>query len=75
MEYRRVVEDVFAPLRDRLTLRCRVTLLDRRWPTLADEARTRLQKAGQKAPMASAFSERSDGLEKFFEELAPKPEK
>jgi predicted amidohydrolase YtcJ len=32
MEYQRDVEDVFEPLRDELTLRCRITLLDRAWP-------------------------------------------
>lgn len=33
MEYQRDVEDVFEPLRNKLTLRCRITLLDRSWPT------------------------------------------
>jgi predicted amidohydrolase YtcJ len=32
MEYARSVVDAFLPERDRLTLRCRVTLLDRGWP-------------------------------------------
>lgn len=32
MEYARDVDLVYAPLRDRLSLRCRVTLLDRAWP-------------------------------------------
>lgn len=32
MEYGRQVEDVFHPMRDALTLRCAITLLDRRWP-------------------------------------------
>lgn len=32
MEYARDVADVFKPLRDDLTLRCRITLLDRAWP-------------------------------------------
>ncbi|MCP3904670.1 MAG: amidohydrolase [Planctomycetes bacterium] len=32
MEYARDVADVFLPQRERLTLRCRVTLLDRGWP-------------------------------------------
>jgi predicted amidohydrolase YtcJ len=32
MEYQRDVEKVFDPLRDHLTLRCRITLLDRAWP-------------------------------------------
>jgi len=32
MEYARSVTDAFLPERDRLTLRCRVTLLDRGWP-------------------------------------------
>jgi predicted amidohydrolase YtcJ len=32
MEYRRQVEEVFMPLRDGLTVRCCVTLLDRDWP-------------------------------------------
>jgi predicted amidohydrolase YtcJ len=32
MEYQQDVEDVFMPLRDQLTLRCRITLLDRGWP-------------------------------------------
>jgi len=32
MEYTRDVVDVFQPLRDELTLRCRITLLDRAWP-------------------------------------------
>jgi predicted amidohydrolase YtcJ len=32
MEYARDVSEVFQPLRDTLSLRCRVTLLDRAWP-------------------------------------------
>lgn len=32
MEYARDVNEVYAPLRDQLTLRCRITLLDRGWP-------------------------------------------
>lgn len=32
MEYARTVEEVFLPMRDRLTLRSRMTLLDRNWP-------------------------------------------
>jgi len=32
MEYAKDVADVFEPVRDQLTLRCRVTLLDRGWP-------------------------------------------
>ena len=32
MEYHRNLMAAFVPLRDRLTLRCRVTLLDRQWP-------------------------------------------
>ena len=32
MEYARDVQDLYLPLRDELTLRCRITLLDRDWP-------------------------------------------
>ena len=32
MEYGRTVRDVYEPMRERLTLRCRVILLDREWP-------------------------------------------
>ncbi len=32
MEYARDVSEVFEPVRDELSLRCRITLLDRRWP-------------------------------------------
>jgi hypothetical protein len=32
MEYERDLREVFEPCRDRLTLRCRITLLDRGWP-------------------------------------------
>jgi predicted amidohydrolase YtcJ len=31
-EYQRDVREVFVPMRDQLTLRCRVSLLDRAWP-------------------------------------------
>lgn len=44
MEYGRTVEDVFEPLRDELTLRCHITLLDRDWPidfSYGEEARQR----------------------------------
>ena len=39
MEDRRDVEEVFRPQRDRLTLRCRVTLMDRAWPMDFDYGR------------------------------------
>ncbi len=39
MEYARMVEEVFRPLRDELRLRCRVTLLDRAWPMTFDYGR------------------------------------
>jgi predicted amidohydrolase YtcJ len=32
MEYARTVQEVFAPIREQLTLRCRLILLDRGWP-------------------------------------------
>jgi len=44
MEYGRTFEHVFEPLRDQLSLRCRITLLDRDWPidfTFGQQARQR----------------------------------
>jgi len=39
MEFIADVRDVFAPLRDQLTLRCRITQMDRAWPMGFDFAR------------------------------------
>ncbi len=39
MEYSRDLDNVYLPLRDRLTLRCRITLLDRDWPMSFDYGR------------------------------------
>jgi predicted amidohydrolase YtcJ len=39
MEYMSDVQAVYEPMRDRLTLRCRITLLDRDWPMHFDDGR------------------------------------
>jgi len=55
MEYLRDIRDVYEPLRDRLTLRCRCMVLDRDWQAMefpyppADESNTGLGVIGYKA--------------------------
>jgi len=64
MEYARDVERVYLPLRDRLTLRCRVTLLDRAWPMDFDFGRDfpdddRLAVIGYKAYLDGTLGSRT----------------
>jgi predicted amidohydrolase YtcJ len=67
MEYRRDLEGVLAPERDRLRLRCRVTLLDRRWPMTFDAGRDfpaddRLAVVGYKAFLDGTLGSRTARL-------------
>jgi predicted amidohydrolase YtcJ len=64
MEYLRTVDEVFVPVRDELTLRCRVTLLDRDWPLDTEPGRRfdgddHLAVIGYKAFLDGTFGSRT----------------
>ena len=64
MVYARELRDVLEPCRDQLTLRCRITLLDRAWPMSFDEGRSfrndeRLAVIGYKAFLDGTLGSRT----------------
>jgi hypothetical protein len=48
---------------------CDFVLLDGHWATQVERARKRIQEGGLSFPMAKVYSERANGIEKFFLEL------
>ena len=53
---------------------CDLVLLDKHWVTLVDRARSRIEKAGLSFPVATVFSEKANGVDRFLQTLeSPTP--
>jgi hypothetical protein len=48
---------------------CEFVLLDKHWETQVELVRSRLSKTDLNVPLARAYSEKSDGIERFFRDL------
>jgi hypothetical protein len=48
---------------------CDLVLLDKHWETQVNQVRSRLKAAGLSVPLASVFSEKRNGVDRFLSEL------
>jgi hypothetical protein len=51
---------------------CEFVLLDKHWENQVELVRSRLRKTALHLPLARAYSEKSDGIERFFSDLESK---